>query len=79
MLTTFIGSDAGPPPGGPNQFTDQGGNSGILAIGWGSGTANLSYLITVGFSGFFSVKFLTEAIPSPSKRSNREHVRIERR
>ena len=35
----LIGLDAGPQPGGPNQFSDNGGNDGILAMGWGSGTA----------------------------------------
>jgi beta-glucosidase len=60
----LIGSDAGPGRAGPNQFADQGGSDGILAMGWGSGyiyyilshcllmclyrTANLTYLITVG-------------------------------
>ena len=43
----LVGSDAGPQPGGPNQFADNGGNAGILAMGWGSGTANFTYLISV--------------------------------
>jgi hypothetical protein len=43
----LIGSDAGAGLIGPNQFADQGGNNGILAMGWGSGTANFTYLITV--------------------------------
>ncbi|THH07709.1 hypothetical protein EW145_g3196 [Phellinidium pouzarii] len=42
----LIGSDAGPSPGGPNEFVDGGGDAGILAMGWGSGTANFSYLIS---------------------------------
>ncbi|KAF9007054.1 glycoside hydrolase family 3 protein [Cyathus striatus] len=42
----LIGSDAGPGRAGPNQFADQGGSDGILAMGWGSGTANFTYLIT---------------------------------
>ncbi|KAI5120132.1 hypothetical protein M0805_001900 [Coniferiporia weirii] len=42
----LIGSDAGPSPGGPNQFSDNGGDAGILAMGWGSGTANFTYLIS---------------------------------
>ncbi|KAH8116098.1 beta-glucosidase [Phellopilus nigrolimitatus] len=42
----LIGSDAGPQPGGPNEFTDNGGNAGILAMGWGSGTANFTYLVS---------------------------------
>ncbi|EJD05236.1 glycoside hydrolase [Fomitiporia mediterranea MF3/22] len=37
---TLFGTDAGPQIGGPNQFSDNGGNDGILAMGWGSGTAN---------------------------------------
>lgn len=45
----LIGSDAGPPVGGPNMFSDQGGNAGILALGWGSGTANFTYLVSVRF------------------------------
>lgn len=43
----LIGSDAGPGRAGPNQFGDQGGLDGVLAMGWGSGTANMTYLITV--------------------------------
>ncbi|KAF5333925.1 hypothetical protein D9758_017474 [Tetrapyrgos nigripes] len=31
------GLDAAPQRGGPNMFGDQGGNEGILAMGWGSG------------------------------------------
>ncbi|THU83353.1 glycoside hydrolase family 3 protein [Dendrothele bispora CBS 962.96] len=42
----IAGIDAAPQPGGPNQFGDQGGNEGILAMGWGSGTANFPYLIS---------------------------------
>ncbi|EIW74780.1 glycoside hydrolase family 3 protein [Coniophora puteana RWD-64-598 SS2] len=34
----LVGSDAGPPVMGPNQYADQGGDpTGILAMGWGSG------------------------------------------
>lgn len=33
----LIGNDAGPGRAGPNQFTDQGGSDGVLAMGWGSG------------------------------------------
>jgi len=33
----LIGNDAGPGKAGPNQFSDQGGSDGILAMGWGSG------------------------------------------
>ncbi|KAG5731649.1 putative beta-glucosidase L [Termitomyces sp. T112] len=42
----LVGSDAGPGKIGPNQFSDQGGNDGVLAMGWGSGTSNFTYLIT---------------------------------
>ncbi|KAG1821964.1 glycoside hydrolase family 3 C-terminal domain-containing protein [Suillus subaureus] len=34
----LIGSDAGPDNSGPNEFSDQGGSDGILAMGWGSGS-----------------------------------------
>lgn len=40
----LIGSDAGPGRAGPNQFADQGGNDGVLAMGWGSG-----YVWTLSF------------------------------
>jgi beta-glucosidase-like glycosyl hydrolase len=44
----LIGSDAGPGRMGPNEFSDQGGViTGTLAMGWGSGTANFTYLISV--------------------------------
>ncbi|KAJ6617970.1 beta-glucosidase [Mycena sp. CBHHK59/15] len=42
----LVGSDAGPGKIGPNEFADQGGVDGILAMGWGSGTANFTYLIS---------------------------------
>lgn len=38
----IIGNDAGPGRAGPNQFTDQGGSDGILAMGWGSGCVESS-------------------------------------
>ena len=41
LYFTQIGLDAGPQPGGPNQFAYNAGNAGILASGWGSGTANV--------------------------------------
>ena len=41
-----IGSDAAPPLRGPNGFSDRGGSDGILAMGWGSGTVNFTYLIS---------------------------------
>ncbi|KAJ7034682.1 glycoside hydrolase family 3 protein [Mycena alexandri] len=42
----LVGSDAGPGKVGPNEFADQGGLDGILAMGWGSGTANFTYLVS---------------------------------
>ncbi|EEB94117.1 hypothetical protein MPER_07122, partial [Moniliophthora perniciosa FA553] len=42
----LAGSDAGPGRIGPNEFRDQTGNDGILGMGWGSGTANFTYLIS---------------------------------
>ncbi|KAJ7906290.1 glycoside hydrolase family 3 protein [Mycena leptocephala] len=42
----LVGSDAGPGTVGPNGFADQGGVDGILAMGWGSGTANFTYLVS---------------------------------
>ncbi|KIY72192.1 glycoside hydrolase family 3 protein [Cylindrobasidium torrendii FP15055 ss-10] len=42
----LAGQDAGPASIGPNTYVDQGGVDGILAMGWGSGTANFSYLIS---------------------------------
>ncbi|KAH9010572.1 beta-glucosidase [Lactarius pseudohatsudake] len=43
----LVGSDAGPAHvAGPNEFSDQGGVDGILAMGWGSGTAWFTYLIS---------------------------------
>ncbi|EEC00073.1 hypothetical protein MPER_00065, partial [Moniliophthora perniciosa FA553] len=48
----LAGRDAGPASIGPNRYPDQGGSQldiadGILAMGWGSGTANFTYLISV--------------------------------
>ncbi|KAG8916060.1 hypothetical protein FRC00_000633, partial [Tulasnella sp. 408] len=40
-----IGSDAGPNPSGPNSCSDRACNTGILAVGWGSGTADFPYLV----------------------------------
>lgn len=42
----IVGNDAGPAIMGPNGFGDRGGDDGILAMGWGSGTANFPYLIS---------------------------------
>lgn len=41
-----IGEDAGPNPLGPNACGDRGCDTGTLAMGWGSGTANFPYLVT---------------------------------
>ncbi|KAI8962817.1 glycoside hydrolase family 3 protein [Daldinia sp. FL1419] len=40
-----IGEDAGPNPSGPNSCPDRGCDSGTLAMGWGSGTADFPYLV----------------------------------
>jgi beta-glucosidase len=45
-FVAVIGEDAGPSPNGPNGCSDRGCDSGTLAMGWGSGTANFPYLIT---------------------------------
>lgn len=49
----LVGSDAGPGRVGPNSFSDQGGVDGVLAMGWGSGTANFTYLVNVSRFFFF--------------------------
>jgi len=41
-----IGSDAAPPTRGPNGFPYRAGSDGILAVGWGSGVADFTYLIS---------------------------------
>ncbi|KAJ7163520.1 glycoside hydrolase family 3 protein [Mycena crocata] len=41
-----IGNGAGPAARGPNGFPNRQGDDGVLAMGWGSGTANFPYLIT---------------------------------
>lgn len=41
----IVGDDSGPALRGPNGFSDRGGDDGILAMGWGSGTAQYPYLI----------------------------------
>jgi beta-glucosidase len=40
-----IGNGAGNSSVGPNGYTDRGGDSGVLAMGWGSGTDNFPYLV----------------------------------
>ena len=42
---TGLGSDAADSPLGPNGYVDRGGDAGVMAMGWGSGTANYPYLI----------------------------------
>ncbi|PPQ69063.1 hypothetical protein CVT25_004239, partial [Psilocybe cyanescens] len=42
----IIGNGAGPNSKGMNGYTDRGGNDGVLAMGWGSGTVDFPYLIT---------------------------------
>ncbi|KLO13958.1 glycoside hydrolase family 3 protein [Schizopora paradoxa] len=42
----IVGNGAGPSSKGPNGYTDRGGDDGVLAMGWGSGTDNFPYLIT---------------------------------
>lgn len=41
-----FGTDAGPDPLGLNPCADRGCNRGVLTMGWGSGTANVPYLVT---------------------------------
>ena len=67
MLNPFIGSDAAPAHlTGPNEFSDQGGVDGILAMGWGSGsalflcfdpTASDVAFSTANFTYLFSVSY----------------------
>ncbi|KAI0820480.1 glycoside hydrolase superfamily [Trametes gibbosa] len=42
----IIGNDAGPSSRGPNGYSDRGGDDGVLAMGWGSGTAQFPYLVS---------------------------------
>ena len=41
----IIGEDAHANPAGPNSCSDRGCDTGTLAMGWGSGTANFPYLV----------------------------------
>lgn len=45
-LTGVFGEDAGDNPWGPNGCPDRGCDNGTLAVGWGSGTASFTYLVT---------------------------------
>jgi hypothetical protein len=40
------------PPNSFSRFTDRAGDSGVLALGWGSGTADFPYLIAVSLTIF---------------------------
>lgn len=44
--TAVFGEDAGENPWGPNGCPDRGCDMGTLAMGWGSGTADFTYLVT---------------------------------
>jgi len=67
----LIGSGAGPGRMGPNEFADQGGViSGALAMGWGSGTANFTYLVTVSSPPFVVSFFDHRHKNSPKKQSS---------
>lgn len=59
---THLGSDAGPAKRGPNGYADRGGIDGTLAMGWGSGTADYPYLI--------SVRRYSHSYPAPFAHSN---------
>ncbi|RDX56051.1 beta-glucosidase [Lentinus brumalis] len=41
-----IGNGAGNSSKGPNGYSDRGGDDGVLAMGWGSGTVDFPYLIS---------------------------------
>ncbi|KAL1901255.1 beta-glucosidase [Ceratocystis pirilliformis] len=45
-FVAVVGEDAGPNLWGPNSCSDRGCDNGTLAMGWGSGTADFSYLVT---------------------------------
>ncbi|KAH7170160.1 glycosyl hydrolase family 3 N terminal domain-containing protein [Dactylonectria macrodidyma] len=45
-FVAVIGEDAGPNPAGPNGCSDRGCDDGTLAMAWGSGTSQFSYLVT---------------------------------
>lgn len=56
----IVGNDAGPGMAGPNQFSDQGGSDGTLAIGWGSG-----YVVCFFGSRFSLDSFLISIFQAP--------------
>ncbi|KAL5519008.1 hypothetical protein ACEPAH_691 [Sanghuangporus vaninii] len=41
----IVGSGAGNSTKGPNGYSDRGGNDGVLAMGWGSGSCDFPYLV----------------------------------
>ncbi|KAG9113524.1 hypothetical protein FRC07_007769, partial [Ceratobasidium sp. 392] len=46
ITLSLIGYDAGPPLRGPNGYNDRDGLDGTLAMGWGSGTTDFTYLVS---------------------------------
>ncbi|KAL7413745.1 glycoside hydrolase superfamily [Mrakia frigida] len=60
----LIGSDAGPPPLGPNYYHDRfitpSDRTGVLAMGWGSGTCYFPYLI--------------DPLSAVQRRAKKEHI-----
>ncbi|KAH9922145.1 beta-glucosidase [Amylocystis lapponica] len=45
-LASSVRSDASDAPLGPNGYIDRGGDDGVLAMGWGSGSCQFPYLIS---------------------------------
>lgn len=64
----IFGTDAGANPDGINSCTDMGCNSGVLTMGWGSGTSRLPYLITpqeaIGNVTSKAEFYITDTFPS---------------
>ncbi|KAJ5093501.1 hypothetical protein N7456_009362 [Penicillium angulare] len=64
----IFGTDAGPNSGGLNSCSDQGCDNGVLTMGWGSGSANLPYLITpqeaIGNISSNATFYITDSFPS---------------
>ncbi|KAL5495327.1 hypothetical protein ACEPAI_790 [Sanghuangporus weigelae] len=42
----IVGTGAGNSTRGPNGYSDRGGNDGVLAMGWGSGSCDFPYLVS---------------------------------
>lgn len=57
----IVGNDAGPGMAGPNQFADQGGSDGTLAIGWGSGYVGFFFGFCFSIGSFLISIFLSTA------------------